>query len=66
MRRLTQYLSDLGELINLKRVFRLKQESDIYPKQHKRFVATTDSSHGKAVASNLLNRQFYIKKPNAV
>ena len=66
VRRLTQDLSDLGEPINHKRVTRLKQENGIYPKQHKRFVVTTDSSHGKAIASNLLNRQFNVKQPNAV
>ena len=47
VKRLTQDLSDLNEPINHKRIARLKQENDIYPKQHKRFVVTTDSSHEK-------------------
>jgi len=64
--RLTQELSDLGESINHKRVVRLKQENDIYPKQHKWFVITTDSSHGKAIVGNLLNRQFDVKQSNTV
>ncbi len=61
-----QTARDLGEPINHKRVARLKQQNDIYPEQHKRFVVTTDSSHGKAIASNLLNRHFDVKQSNAV
>jgi len=66
VRRLTDDLNDLGIDINHKHVARLKQENDIYPKQHKGFVVTTDSTHGKAVAKNVLNRAFTVDKPNAV
>ena len=38
----------------------------LYPKQHKRFVVTTDSEHGKGIAKNLLNRRFNVKRANAV
>ncbi len=37
VRRLTEDLKDLGEPVNHKRVARLKQENNIYPKQHKAF-----------------------------
>jgi len=66
VRRLTDDLNDLGEDVNHKRVARLKQEYDIYPKQHKKFVVTTDSTHGRVVAKNVLNRQFTVNKPNTV
>ena len=52
--------------MNHKRVARLKQEHDIYPKHHKKFVVTTDSTHGRAVAKNVLNRKFTVNKPNTV
>jgi len=64
--RLTSELNESGECINHKRVARLKRENDIYPKQFKGFVVTTDSNHGKPVADNLLNREFTVDKPNQV
>jgi transposase InsO family protein len=66
VRHLTEDLNNLGEPVNHKRVARLKQENSIYPKQHKAFVVTTDSTHGQGVADNLLARQFDVDKPNAV
>jgi len=66
VRRLTEDLNELGEVINHKRVARLKQEYSIYPKQHKKFVVTTDSTHGKAVANNRLDREFTVSEPNEV
>lgn len=50
----------------IKRVARIKRENGIYPKQFKRFVSTTDSNHGSAVAKNELNREFYDVKKNHV
>ncbi|WMS87899.1 IS3 family transposase [Pleionea litopenaei] len=64
--RLTTELNELEEHVNHKRVARLKRENDIYPKQYKGFVITTDSSHGKPVAENLLNRNFTVDKPNQI
>ena len=66
IKRLTNDLKDLGEDINHKRVARIKRENGLYPKQCKRFVATTDSGHGKPVANNTLNRQFIVESPNKV
>lgn len=65
VRRLTDDLRDEGEMVNHKRVARLKQMHGIYPKQHKAFVVTTDSGHGNAVANNVLDRQFTVNKANA-
>lgn len=66
VRRLTDDLQDTGEVVNHKRVARIKRENAIYPKQHKAYVVTTDSTHGKAVAKNVLDRQFTVDKPNEV
>ncbi|WMS89215.1 IS3 family transposase [Pleionea litopenaei] len=64
--RLTKELKESGEPVNHKRVARLKRENNIYPKQFKAFVVTTDSSHGKPVANNLLNREFKVEEANQV
>ena len=66
VRRLTDDMKDVGEDVNHKRVARLKRENGIYPKQHKAYVVTTNSTHGRAVAENVLNRQFTVEAPNAV
>ena len=64
VRRLTDDLNDEGELINHKRVARLKRLHGIYPKQYKAYVVTTDSDHGQVVADNVLDRRFKVHKPN--
>lgn len=66
VRRLTDDINDTGEQVNRKRVARLKRENNVYPKQYKAYVVTTDSEHGKAVADNILNRQFTVSQPNEV
>ena len=66
VRRLTDDLHEQGDIVNHKRVARIKRENAIYPKQHKAYVVTTDSTHGKAVAENVLNRQFTVNQPNEV
>lgn len=40
------------------RIARVMRENDVRAKQAKKFRRTTDSSHGKPVAENLLNRCF--------
>jgi len=64
--RLTTDLNELGESINHKRVARIKKVYSIYPKQHKAFVITTDSTHLKPVAPNILNREFKVGSMNKV
>lgn len=66
IKRLTDDLQESGEKINHKRVARIKRENGIYPKQCKPYVVTTDSSHGKPVAKNILDRKFQTSEPNAV
>jgi len=55
-----------GTHVNHKRVARLKRKNGIYPKQFRRFVSTTDSNHGSAVAKNELNREFDDVEKNQV
>jgi len=64
--RLTKDLNALGEEVNHKRVARLKRLHRIFPKQHKAYVATTDSTHGQAVARNVLSRQFKTEEENQI
>jgi transposase InsO family protein len=64
--RLQEDMQSQGTYINHKRVARLKRDNGIYPKQFKRFVSTTDSSHDSAVAKNVLNREFDDVKKNQV
>ena len=48
------------------RVARLMKEKEIRAKQKRRFVVTTDSGHGRPVASNHLGRKFEVQTPNTV
>lgn len=60
-------LRDAGEPCSRARVVRLMRAENIRGKQRKRFRVTTQSDHNKAVADNLLNRQFapaQIEQPN--
>lgn len=66
VKRLTDDLKDQGEVINHKRVARIKRENGLYPKQSRAYVTTTDSNHSKAVADNVLNRKFKVNRPNKV
>ena len=49
-----------------KRVARLMQALQLKARQARRYKATTDSSHGLPVASNLLARQFKVEQSNQV
>ena len=66
VKRLTDDLKDQGEVINHKRVARIKRENGLYPKQSKAYVTTTDSNHCKPVADNVLDRAFTVDGPNKV
>ena len=46
------------------RVRRLMRAEELYPKQKKKFIITTDSEHYQPVASNILNREFSAERPN--
>jgi len=66
IRRITEDLHDLGEACHHKRVQRLKQLPNIYPKQVKQRINTTDSNHSGPVFHNYLRRNFTVDAPNQV
>ena len=66
VKRLQADLHEDGWTVNHKRIARLKQENDLYPKTYKSFVVTTDSNHDNPIAENVLNREFEQKRQNAV
>ena len=53
-----------GESVGRRRVARLMRESGLCARLPKRFRKTTDSSHWRPVAPNLVQRQFFPKTPN--
>ncbi len=59
-------LVDQGERCSENRVARLMRKHGLKAKAGRKYRATTDSTHGKAVALNLLNREFAVEKPNLV
>ena len=63
-RRIKDDLADLGKTVSRKRVTRLMKEEDLVCKTKRRFKATTDSSHNKPVADNLLKRDFHREQPD--
>ncbi len=66
IRRITEDLNDLGEACHHKRVQRLKQAYNIYPKQVKQRINTTDSNHNGPIFHNYLRRNFTVDAPNQV
>lgn len=66
IRKVSERLAQRGILISRKRTARLMFEANLKPKLKRKFKVTTDSKHSLAVAPNLLQRQFYIAKPNRV
>jgi transposase InsO family protein len=60
-RRLTHALRQRGHCINPKRVHRLMREEGLRGVRKGRFIPrTTDSEHGRAIASNVLARRFSV------
>ena len=55
-----------GVVCGKHRVARLMRAQAIRPKQKRRFVATTDSTHVRPVAGNHLDRKFDVTTPNTV
>jgi transposase InsO family protein len=64
--RIHDELQDKGKVCSKKRVARLMQQEGLRAKAAKKFRVTTDSSHGKPVAPNLINRNFTVLSPNEV
>jgi putative transposase len=63
-RRLKDCLADEGEQVSRRRIGRLMAEQALRVKTRRKFKATTDSSHGQAVAPNVLDRQFEVAEPD--
>ena len=59
-------LREAGIRVSRKRVERLMHEDGISPLKRRKFVTTTDSSHGWAVAPNVLDRAFRVSSLDAV
>ena len=64
--RVTFELKESGVFCSVNRVARLMREAGIRAKTKRKYRATTNSQHHLPVASNLLNRQFTIDRPNSV
>ncbi len=47
-----------------RRIGRLMNQAGLWCKTKKKFKVTTDSKHNKAIAPNLLNRQFTVTQPD--
>jgi putative transposase len=64
--RVQQALQAQGQATSRKRVARLMRQEGLVARHRRRFVHTTDSRHGFAVAPNLVNRDFTPDGPNRV
>lgn len=62
--RVLKALRDEGEATSQKRVARLMRMDGLVARRRRRFLCTTDSRHGFAVAPNLVNRNFRPDGPN--
>ena len=64
--RIRAELNASGFKVGRHRVARLMRQEGLQGFRKKRYRSTTDSSHDKRVAPNLLNRRFQVEKPNTV
>ena len=53
-------------MVSRNRVARLMRMHGIYARRKRQFRVTTMSNHSYQVVDNLVNRQFIVKRPNAV
>jgi transposase InsO family protein len=65
-RRLKACLAQEGVQVSRRRIGRLMAEQALRVKTRRKFKPTTDSSHGQAVAPNILKRQFDVAQPDTV
>ena len=63
-RRLKDCLADEGEQVSRRRIGRLMTEQELRVRTRRKFKVTTDSSHGQAVAPNILDRHFDVPEPD--
>lgn len=59
-----QALRSEGVYVSEERVRKLMRKAGLVPRQLRKFVRTTDSQHGYAVADNLLEQDFSADAPN--
>lgn len=64
--RVHQALRKKGVVCSRKRVERLMRQEGLRAKKKRRFRATTDSTHGRPVAPNLLKRRFSVEEVGGV
>lgn len=64
--RMAEELCERGLPCGRHRVARLMRQAGIRAKAPRRFRVTTDSDHTRPVASNVLNREFIVSRPNEV
>lgn len=63
-RRLKRKLAEQDIHVSRRRIGRLMRQAGLFCKTKRRFKATTNSSHNKPVAPNLLDRQFEVSEPD--
>ena len=63
-RRIKDDLANMGKTVSRKRMGRLMKEEGLACKTKRKFKATTDSSHNRPAAENLLNRDFSRAQPD--
>lgn len=64
--RIAAELNILGFQVSRQRTARIMKAAEIRAKRKRKFVTTTDSRHGHAVAPNVLNREFTVARPAQV
>lgn len=64
--RVHRELSAPERTVSRHRVARLMRSAGIHSKHRRKFRITTQSSHSRPIAENLVNRQFSVERPNLV
>ena len=64
--RIHRKLEAQGQAVGRKRIERLMRLAGIQARRKRRFRTTTDSTHGRPVAPNLLERNFVAGEPNRI
>ncbi|GEM_PF-484611 len=63
-RRLKNRFAEQNIIVSRRRISRLMVQAGLWCETKKKFKVTTDSKHNKAIASNLLERQFTVSEPD--
>lgn len=65
-RKIKYRLEQQSVIVSRKRISRLMKASGLQLRIKRKFKVTTDSKHSLVISPNLLQRQFYVDKPNLV